>query len=88
MNDQIFADGVVGVSVAAGVVRMELGVVKRTDATGKGALQAISTLNIPIEGFALTMAALQPLLDKLVKDGVVKPKTGSGAAGPKSPNFQ
>ena len=86
MSEQFFADGLTEVSVVAGVVRIEWGVLRRSEANPKGALAGTVALNIPVEGFAQAMGALQQLMEKLIKDGVLKQRTGT-AGPPSSPNF-
>lgn len=82
--EHIFADAVGEVSVGAGVVRIVFGVQRKASKDAKPELQQTLSLNLPIEGFANSMPALQGLIDKMVKDGVLKPRDAKQLG---SPNF-
>lgn len=84
MTDVIFADGIRGISVAHGVVRLQLALHERHSESEAGELKPTVTLVMPVEGFASTVPGMQQVLEKLVKDGVLKKRE---AASP-SPNFQ
>jgi hypothetical protein len=82
--ESIFADTVAEVTVGSGVVRITLGVQRQKSRDAKPELVPVSSINLPIDGFANSVVVLQGLVDKLVKDGVLKTKAGSPAS---SPNF-
>jgi hypothetical protein len=91
-----FIDGIGSISVAHGVVRIEALVQTRKQAPNDGsagkdsnsaqvAMVPTMTLNVPIDGFVKMVPALQAVIDKLVKDGVVKVSERTGESS--SPNF-
>ena len=89
----LFADGIGEITVIAGVVRMEYFVqLKKGKDNSTTELRPAFSVNIPIDGFANSMAGLQNLMEKMLKDGVVKQRPGgpwvAGAlTKPSSPNF-
>lgn len=82
--ESIFADTVAEVTVGSGVVRIVFGAQRQKSRDAKPELVPVTCINLPIDGFANSVVVLQGLLDKLVKDGVLKPREGSSAS---SPNF-
>jgi hypothetical protein len=82
--EHLFVDAVSEVSVGAGVVRIVFGVQRKTSKDAKPELTQTLSLNIPIEGFANSMPSLQGLIDKLLKDGVLKTRDAKQLG---SPNF-
>lgn len=82
--EHVFADAVSEVSIGSGVVRIVFGVQRKASKDAKPELVQSFSLNIPLEGFANSMPALQGLLDKLVKDGVLKTRDSKQLS---SPNF-
>lgn len=82
--EHVFADAVSEVSIGAGVVRIVFGVQRKASKDAKPELVPSLSLNIPLEGFANSMPALQGLVDKLVKDGVLKARDAKQL---NSPNF-
>lgn len=91
MESSIFVDGIGDIAVAGGVVRIDW-VVHRKKSSGSAVeRQPVISMAIPIEGFANSMIPLQQLIEKMVKDGVVKARGGDVSKGPGSggsPNFQ
>ncbi|MCC6075854.1 hypothetical protein ACFPTX_18790 [Pseudomonas sp. GCM10022188] len=84
LMEHLFADAVSEVSIAGGVVRIVFGVQRKASKDAKPELQQTFSLNIPLEGFANSMPSLQGLIDKLVKDGVLKTRDAKQLG---SPNF-
>lgn len=82
--DHFFADAVSEVTIGNGVVRIVFGVQRKASKDAKPELQQTFSLNLPIEGFANSMPALQGLVDKLAKDGVLKTRDAKQL---NSPNF-
>lgn len=82
--EHIFADAVSEITVGAGVVRIVFGVQRKASKDAKPELVQTLSLNLPIEGFANSMPALQGLIDKLMKDGVLKARDAKQLS---SPNF-
>lgn len=82
--EHIFADAVSEVTVGAGVVRIVFGVQRKASKDAKPELVQTLSLNLPIEGFANSMPALQGLIEKLMKDGVLKARDAKQLG---SPNF-
>lgn len=81
--EHLFADAITEVTVGAGVVRIVFGVQRKASREAKPELVETLSLNLPIEGFANSMPGLQGLIEKLVKDGILKPRDAKLA----SPNF-
>lgn len=82
-----FADTILSVAVVGGTVRLELGVRTRKERDAPETLQSTGTIVMPIDGFANSFLPLKELVEKLEKDGVIKPRQAVGAKKP-SPNFQ
>lgn len=82
--EHFFADAISEVSVGSGVVRIVFGVQRKSSKDAKPELTQSFSLNIPIEGFANSMPSLQGLMDKLLKDGVLKTRDAKQLS---SPNF-
>lgn len=87
----LFVDGLEGITIAGGVVRVELGTQGRISEKGGGQAQnsrltmlPCASVNIPLEGFVGLAAHFQRFLDKLEKDGVIKREIKGAVA---SPNF-
>lgn len=81
-----FADAIVSVAVVGPTIRLELGVRSRKDKDSPETMQVTNTLVMPIDGFANSFIPLKDLMEKLEKDGVIKPR--EAAAKKPSPNFQ
>ena len=81
-----FADVIVSVAVVGHTIRLELGVRGRKDKESPESIRVTNTLVMPIDGFANSFIPLKELMERLEKDGVIKPRE----AAPKtpSPNFQ
>jgi hypothetical protein len=84
MLQNVFADAVAEVSVGAGVVRVVFGVQRKGPKDERPELVPTITLNLPIDGFANSVPVLQGLIDKMVKDGVLKLRDPKQSG---SPNF-
>lgn len=89
MTQQMFADGISEISVVAGVVRIEFFVLHRKGQNAPAERVPSFSLAIPIEGFANSVPGMHQLLEKMVRDGAVKPRQGGApGSGGGSPNFQ
>lgn len=84
MTDVIFADAVRNISISHGVVRLELALHERHSEKEAGELKPTALLVMPVEGFAGSVPGMQQVLEKLVKDGVLKKREATSP----SPNFQ
>jgi len=82
-----FADAIVSVSVVGPTIRLELGVRGRKDKDSPETMRVTNTLVMPIDGFANSFIPLKELMERLEKDGVIKPREAPPAKNP-SPNFQ
>jgi hypothetical protein len=74
MSDTIFADAITNIIVTGPLVRLELSVVDAApQKAGEPAkLRVERHVVIPMDAFANAVAMQQGLVDKLVKDGVLK----------------
>jgi hypothetical protein len=99
---EIYADGIGEISLAGGMVRMDLVslVGSQQDANNKPHLEPKCRLILPPEGFLRSFSAMENLVKQLVEAGLVKrrddvdgaaPTAGTAnparSAPPKSPNF-
>lgn len=82
--ESLFADTVAELTVASGVVRVTFGVQHQKSRDAKPEMMPVASINLPIDGFANSVVILQGLVDKLVKDGVLKQKEKQQLS---SPNF-
>lgn len=101
MEKEIFADGIGEITLAGGMVRMDLvsmvGTQKSKDQPPQ--LEFKQRVVMPPDGFLRSFSAMENLVKQLVDAGLVKPRGGDGAvstgatdtdtgsAPPKSPNF-
>jgi hypothetical protein len=84
-----FADTILSVAVVGATVRIELGVRGKKGRDAPETLESAGTLVMPVDGFANSFMPLKEMIEKLEKDGVIKPRQAGGAAPKKSsPNFQ
>ena len=98
----IFADGIGEITLAGGMVRMDLVTLvgSQNDAEEKPRLEASQRVVMPPDGFLRSFSAMENLVKQLIDAGLVKPRDGDNAgespvaAGdtatnepPKSPNF-
>lgn len=93
---QLFADGLGGLTVIGGVVRIELVTQGRVQSKAgdqssaerqqsQTALYPAYTINMPVEGFANLVSHFQKLVGKLESDGMLKRQDKERT--PTSPNF-
>lgn len=88
----LFVDGLGGLTIVGGVVRVELGTQGRVPGKAVGnegqesqlALMPTVSVNMPLEGFVGLAGHFQRFLEKLEKDGVIKRQNKES---PTSPNF-
>lgn len=82
--ESLFADAVAELTVASGVVRITFGVQHQKNRDAKPEMTSVASVNLPIDGFANSVTIMQGLVDKLIKDGVLKQKEKNQLS---SPNF-
>lgn len=99
--DEYFADGIGEITLAGGMVRMDLVSLtgKQGDDGDKPRLEATRRIIMPPDGFLRSFGAMENLVKQLVDAGIVKQREGGGdavasstppsgdAGGAKSPNF-
>ena len=100
---EVFADGMGEITLTGGMVRIDLVSLSANnkDSEGRPELELRQRIVMPPDGFLRSFSAMEDLMQKLIKAGVVKQRnqedivadggnSGGGAAGggqPKSPNF-
>ncbi len=100
--ENIFADGIGEITLAGGMVRMDLVTLvgSQNNPDEKPRLEASQRIVMPPDGFLRSFSAMENLVKQLIDAGLVKPRDGANpaetavAAGnpdtnapPKSPNF-
>lgn len=101
VRPEVFADGMGEITLSGGMVRIDLICLSATqkDSEGKPELELRQRVVMPPDGFLRSFSAMEDLVQKLIKAGVVKqrdqtdivattpelPQTPS--TPPKSPNF-
>lgn len=80
---EFYADGFGDISVASGVVRLDLVArsMTRTDAEGNPVMELRQRVIMPLDGFAQGLRALEELVRQLVEAGVLQ-IDAAGAATP------
>lgn len=102
LRPEVFADGMGEITLTGGMVRIDLVCLsaEKKDSEGRPELELRQRVVMPPDGFLRSFSAMEDLMQKLIKAGVVKqrspddiaanpspPATGSQAENPKSPNF-
>lgn len=98
VRDEIFADTIGEISLAGGMVRMDLVSLVGSQSSGdnKPRFETKCRLVMPPEGFLRSFSAMENLVKQLIDAGLIRPnqpseQTGFGQSGanptPKSPNF-
>lgn len=100
MSEQrdVFADGIGEITLAGGMVRMDLVTLvgSQNDPENKPRLEFSRRVVMPPDGFLRSFSAMENLVKQLIEAGLVKPRDGEQAApsakpegdgGAKSPNF-
>ena len=76
----IFADRIVNVAVTGAMVRIKFGVLNRPENKDEALqLEPNQVLVMPLEGFVNSIGMLEALMNKLVEDGVLRPRTENAA---------
>lgn len=97
----VFADGIGEITLAGGMVRMDLVTLSgsNNDEANKPQLRVKQRIVMPPDGFLRSFSAMENLVKQLIDAGLVKPKDGEMAGNqenstkselsepPKSPNF-
>lgn len=85
MADEIYADGILGIGLSRGVVKMDLASESASEKDGKGAPVLVHRQRVvmPVDGFLRTLAAMQDMARKLQDAGVLKPVDPATAAAAK-----
>ena len=92
-SKDIFADGIGEITLAGGMVRMDLVslVGSQKDSENKPRLEFSQRIVMPPDGFLRSFSAMENLVKQLIDAGLVKPRDGEKVADkgadPKSPNF-
>lgn len=97
-SKDIFADGIGEITLAGGMVRMDLVTLvgSQKDDENKPRLEFSKRVVMPPDGFLRSFSAMENLVKQLIDAGLVKPRDGEQAAsaeksgpddGSKSPNF-
>lgn len=92
-STDIFADGIGEITLAGGMVRMDLVTLvgSQKDSENKPRLEFSKRVVMPPDGFLRSFSAMENLVKQLIDAGLVKPRDGEQAAekgaDPKSPNF-
>ena len=96
-----FADGIGEITLAGGMVRMDLVTMagRPKESEGQPNLEVSARIVMPPDGFLRSFSAMENLVKQLIDAGLVKPREGGGsenavsadaggpAEPPKSPNF-
>lgn len=99
--EEFFADGIGEITLAGGMVRMDLVSLtgKQGDDGNEPRLEASRRIVMPPDGFLRSFGAMENLVKQLVDAGIVKQREGEAASAPpaaapptdgggaKSPNF-
>ena len=82
---EVFVDGVTGIRLMAGVVRIDMGELTRPPMEGE-APDFANKLRIfmPLDGFLRSFGTMQGLVEKLKAEGVVKPREAQAATEAKA----
>lgn len=92
-SKDIFADGIGEITLAGGMVRMDLVSLKgsQKDSENKPRLEFSQRVVMPPDGFLRSFSAMENLVKQLIEAGLVKPRDGEKVAekgaDAKSPNF-
>ena len=100
-HNEIFADGVGEITLAGGMVRMDLVTLvgNQNDKENPPKLQFRQRVVMPPDGFLRSFSAMENLVKQLIEAGLVKPRDGEAEGNvsttsetgspepPKSPNF-
>ena len=92
-SKDIFADGIGEITLAGGMVRMDLVnlVGSQKDSEKKPKLEFSQRIVMPPDGFLRSFSAMENLVKQLIEAGLVKPRDGEKVAAKspdaKSPNF-
>ncbi len=92
-STDIFADGIGEITLAGGMVRMDLVTLvgSQKDSENKPRLEFSRRVVMPPDGFLRSFSAMENLVKQLIDAGLVKPRDGEQAAEKgaesKSPNF-
>ena len=92
-SKDIFADGIGEITLAGGMVRMDLVslVGSQKDSENKPRLEFSQRIVMPPDGFLRSFSAMENLVKQLIDAGLVKPRDGEKVADKgsdsKSPNF-
>lgn len=97
-SKDIFADGIGEITLAGGMVRMDLVTLvgSQKDDDNKPRLEFSQRVVMPPDGFLRSFSAMENLVKQLIDAGLVKPRDGEQAVsaekptpggGSKSPNF-
>jgi len=92
-STDIFADGIGEITLAGGMVRMDLVslVGSQKDSENKPRLEFSRRVVMPPDGFLRSFSAMENLVKQLIEAGLVKPRDGEQVAEKgaeaKSPNF-
>lgn len=86
MADEIYADGISGIGLSRGVVKMDLATESVTEKDPKGAPKLVHRQRVvmPVDGFLRTLAAMQDMARKLQEAGVLKAVDPAAAAAAKA----
>ena len=96
-----FADGIGEITLAGGMVRMDLVTMtgRPEDQSQQPKMAVTGRVVMPPDGFLRSFSAMENLVKQLIEAGLVKPRDGGGAGNaasadnptpsepPKSPNF-
>lgn len=69
---QYFSDVLSELTISNGIVRVGFGVQHKSSNEAKAEVVPTAVINMPVEAFANSLPILQGLVDKLIKDGVLK----------------
>ena len=85
---ELYADGFGDISVANGVVRMDLVArsMTRVDADGNPTMELRQRVVMPLDGFAQGLRALEQLVRQLVDAGVLQVDSKGTTATPRAPS--
>ena len=100
-HNEFFADGIGEITLAGGMVRMDLVTLvgNQNDKENPPKLQFCRRVVMPPDGFLRSFSAMENLVKQLIEAGLVKPRDGEtagnsasvgdvgGGEPPKSPNF-
>lgn len=85
MSEEFFSDGVSGITVIGGTVRLDFGTYSPTEQneSGKPSIVFRQRVIMSLEGFMETAGMINEVVQTLAKRGVVRPK---GDVAPASPD--